>query len=639
MTYYITTPIYYVNAKPHLGHAYTTIVCDALTRYHRLVGDDSYFLTGTDEHGDKIVEAAKKEGCSPQVYVDYISSHFKFTWPKFNIEYDDFIRTTEQRHKDVVSRFMDLVNDRGDIYFGEYGGLYCVGCERFYLERELVDGLCPDHKVAPKFISEKNYFFRMSNYQDWLIDHIKKNDDFIRPERYKNEVLSFLSEPLEDLCISRPKSRLTWGIDIPFDKDYVTYVWFDALINYITGLGWPDGEKFGRFWPAAEHCVAKDILKPHAIFWPTMLQSAGLPIYKHLNVHGYWRMDESKMSKSVGNVVDIFSLRDEFGVSALRYFLLREMTFGLDSEFSYQRILERYNSDLANDLGNLWQRSTTMLSKYSGGVISREALLALKADREWEGELHSLVSDYMDHFSNMRPGEALKRVWDLVSLLNKRIDTEQPWVLAKSPDSRARLDMVLASLLKGLTLIGALLYPVMPATSEEMWRRLGLPEGSFKLDSDALTLALSHGKPIAIGDPFFARAEKPEKESAPKSPAPAKDKPKITGPLESISYEDFVKLDLRAALILEAEPVKKSDKLVKLKIKAGETDERVIVAGIAKSFSVEELVGKTVIIVANLEPRKLMGLESHGMVLCASDNDTLALLLPSRPMPPGSRVS
>ncbi|MDR1040581.1 MAG: methionine--tRNA ligase [Deltaproteobacteria bacterium] len=691
MTYYVTTPIYYVNAKPHLGHAYTTIVCDTMTRFHRLNGDDSYFLTGTDEHGDKIAEAARKEGVPPQIYVDYISSHFKFTWPKFDIRPDDFIRTTEPRHKETVSRFLEKVHGNGDIYFGEYGGLYCVGCERFYTEKELVDGLCPDHGTAPRYIAEKNYFFRMGKYQDWLIDHIKGNPDFIRPERYRNEVLSFLSEPLEDLCISRPKTRLTWGIDIPFDGEYVTYVWFDALINYISALGWPDGEKFARYWPSVEHCVAKDILKPHAVFWPTMLRSAGVPIYRHLNVHGYWQMDESKMSKSVGNVVDIFSLREEFGTDALRYFLMREMTFGLDSEFSYQRILERYNADLANDFGNLWQRSVTMLIRYSGGVPSKDALAALSRDDAWEGRISGLFSAYRENFLAMRPAEALKRVWDFVGYLNKFIDSEAPWALAKDPGSRARLDTVLATLVKGLAVAGALVSPVMPATADEIWRRLGLAPGTQTLDSAALTLALSHGRPVDVGEAFFARVEKEGKpkspppkatdsrdaedsrgsraaaasETASSGPAPDQTAPgtsasastapgasasSLTQPGASapgaasdghpavVSYDDFRKLELRTALILDAEPVKKSDKLLKLTVEVGE-ETRTIVAGIRKHFDPETLKGQRMVIVANLAPRELMGIKSHGMVLCSSGADTLALLVPNREMPSGSPVS
>ncbi|MDR2611807.1 MAG: methionine--tRNA ligase [Deltaproteobacteria bacterium] len=683
MTYYVTTPIYYVNAKPHLGHAYTTIVCDTLARFHRLNGEDSYMLTGTDEHGDKIAEAARREGVPPQIYVDYISSHFRFAWPKFSICHDDFIRTTEQRHKEVVSRFMERVHDNGDIYFGEYGGLYCVGCERFYTEKELVGGLCPDHGTEPKYIAEKNYFFRMGKYQDWLIDHIKGNPDFIRPERYRNEVLSFLAEPLEDLCISRPKTRLNWGIDIPFDSGYVTYVWFDALINYISALGWPDGERFASYWPSAEHCVAKDILKPHAIFWPTMLHSAGVPLYRHLNVHGYWQMDMAKMSKSVGNVVDIFTLREEFGTDAIRYFLMREMTFGLDSEFTYSRILDRYNADLANDFGNLWQRSVSMLVRYAGGVIPREALAALSRDAEWEGRIAELVAAYRGHFLEMRPSEALRKVWEFVGHLNKRIDLEAPWNLAKDPASRERLDLVLAALLKGLALAGALVSPVMPGTADEIWRRLGLAPGTHTLDSAALTLALSHGRPVEVGEAFFARAEREGKPKPPPSPAAAppdapaapaaaapgkpQESPAATaaaravasiassiaaatavpsppappapqGPPPEVSYEEFCRLDLRTALILQAEPVRKSDKLVKLTVEVGE-ETRTIVAGIRKHFEPEELKGQRIAIVANLAPRSLMGIKSHGMVLCSSGADTLALLVPSREMPSGSPIS
>ncbi|MDR2406031.1 MAG: methionine--tRNA ligase [Deltaproteobacteria bacterium] len=639
MTYYITTPIYYVNAKPHLGHAYTTIVCDTMTRFHRLIGDDSYFLTGTDEHGDKIALAAAKEGLSPQDYVDYISSHFKFTWPKFDIRYNDFIRTTETRHKDVVSRFLDLVNNRGDIYFGEYGGLYCVGCERFYAERELVDGLCPDHKTEPVYIAEKNYFFKMSNYQDWLIDHIKTNPDFIRPERYRNEVLSFLSEPLEDLCISRPKTRLNWGIDIPFDKNYVTYVWFDALINYITGLGWPDGELFHRYWGAAEHCVAKDILKPHAIFWPTMLKSAGVPLYKHLNVHGYWQMDESKMSKSVGNVVDIFSLREEFGTDALRYFLLREMSFGLDSEFSYQRIFDRYNSDLANDFGNLWQRSITMLNKYIGGVIPPHVMNELSHDSDWERQLGQLIEDYKDNFLHMRPNEALKKVWDFVGYLNKLIDSEAPWVLSRSQETMPRLEKVMAMLVKGLALLGALISPVMPKKAQELWLRLNLNPDNMELNSKNISEALTHGRKIETGKALFVRAEKeiptPKPVQAKELSPPEKE---AEGPVKELSIADFKKVDLRTAIILGAEPLPKSDKLIKLTVKIGDS-ERVIVAGIKKYFQIEDLVGKSIVVVANLAPVKLMGVKSQGMVLCASGNDTLALLCPSKELPSGSPIT
>ena len=364
-TTYITTPIYYVNAQPHLGHAYTTVVADTYSRFCRLRGDKVRFQTGTDEHGDKIVEAAAKEGVAPRQYVDAVSAMFRQTWPLLDIAYDRFIRTTDEDHVAVVKQILQKVYQAGDIYFDEYSGLYCTGCERFLIERELVDGKCPDHQVAPREISEQNYFFSMSKYQQRLIDHINEHPEFITPERYRNEVLSFLSEPLDDLCISRPASRLDWGIRLPFDENYVTYVWFDALINYLTGIGYPDGEQFPRFWAQAEHLIAKDILKPHAIYWPTMLMAAGIPLYQKLHVHGYWNVDETKMSKSLGNVIRPAQLVEDYGVDTFRYFTLREMSFGLDASFSSEAIIARKNADLANDLGNLFSRSVSMIDKQS----------------------------------------------------------------------------------------------------------------------------------------------------------------------------------------------------------------------------------------------------------------------------------
>jgi len=366
---YFTTPIYYINAEPHTGHTYTTVLADTLTRYYRSAGYEVYFLTGTDEHGDKIAQAAKEKGIEPKAYADRISAIFRSTWDACGIAYDHFIRTTDSYHQTIVRDFLQQIYDSGEIYFGEYGGYYCFGCERFYTEKELVGGKCPDHQTEPEYISEKNYFFRMSKYQQSLIDHIQSHPDFIRPERYRTEVLAFLREPLEDLCISRPKSRLQWGIPLPFDADYVTYVWFDALINYLSALELHGSEFRENFWPKANHLIAKDILKPHAIYWPTMLMAAGLPLYEHLNVHGYWVMDSGKMSKSLGNVVRPLEMKDKFGMDAFRYFLLREMAFGQDAKFSLEALVTRINADLANNLGNLVSRVLAMQQKYFNGVV------------------------------------------------------------------------------------------------------------------------------------------------------------------------------------------------------------------------------------------------------------------------------
>ncbi|MBF0204657.1 MAG: methionine--tRNA ligase, partial [Desulfamplus sp.] len=472
---FFTTPIYYVNAKPHLGHAYTTITVDVAARYSRMCGKEVYFLTGTDEHGDKIVEAAEKQNKSPQDYVEQISSLFKNLLPQLDISNNDFIRTTNPAHIKIVESLLTRIHDSGDIYFSEYEGIYCFGCERFYQERELVDGKCPDHGTEPKKIKEANYFFAMSKYQDWLIDHIKQNPDFIRPERYKNEILSFLKEPLEDLCISRPKSRLTWGITLPFDQNYVTYVWFDALTNYISALGFPDGDLFSKFWSGAQHFVAKDIIKPHGIYWPTMLKSAGIDIYQNLNVHGFWNVSGSKMSKSIGNVTDPVAVTAAYGVDAFRYFLMREMVFGLDANFTEDAIVQRINSDLANDLGNVFSRVLAMNHRYFNGqipktdtVVEKEKELSL---REPAINTINAFKEAMDH-NEFHKG--LIAVWDFISILNKYIDTTVPWVVAKDETRRNELSTILYNLIESLRVVSGLIYPVMPSTSIKMQQVLGI---------------------------------------------------------------------------------------------------------------------------------------------------------------------
>ena len=651
--FYISTPIYYVNAEPHIGHAYTTIVADAMNRFHRLTGEETFFLTGTDEHGDKIVQAAQAAGSDPKSYVDRISGLFRAMWPQLAIGNDRFIRTTDPEHIDTVRHILQKVYDSGDIYFSSYKGLYCVGCERFYTEKELVDGKCPDHGTPPIEREEANYFFRMSKYQDWLINHVETHPDFIRPERYRNEVLGFLRDPLEDLCISRPKERLEWGITLPFDDRYVTYVWFDALINYLTGVGYPDGELYEKFWPAMEHTIAKDILKPHGIYWPTILKAAGIPLYRHLNVHGYWKINEGKMSKSHGTVVRPLDMAPVYGLDAFRYFLLREMVFGLDANFSEDALVNRLNSDLANDLGNLFSRTLAMTDRYFGGKIPPFGSDPEEMDRNLIAPLEEAVLQFREEMPKFGFHRALMAIWEALGAANRYVDQAAPWALAKNPAQTGRLQTVLRNLLEVNRTVAVLISPFMPSTAEKMLERLGVAKKAeaLRLDTDAVWGSLPEGAPVSKGEALFPRVDSaapkgepagkkaaPMEKTAPvekKNASPATVEPEA--PISPITFEDFKKVDLRVGTVTFAERVPKAKKLLRLLVDIGE--ERQVVAGIAATHDPETLVGQQVVVVANLQPAKLMGIESHGMVLAVRDGDALSLLAPEKPVTPGRRVS
>lgn len=630
--FYITTPIYYVNDVPHIGHAYTTVAADVLARYKRLQGYDVFFLTGTDEHGQKVQQAATQRGVSPQQHADEFVVRFQDLWKRLLISNDDFIRTTEQRHQSVVQTVLKQLWDKKLIYEDLYQGWYCLPDERFWAEDELIEGRCPECGRSVDRISEKNYFFKMSLYQDRLNRYIKEQPEFIRPESRRNEVLGFLEKPLGDLCISRPRSRLSWGIPMPFDPHYVTYVWVDALVNYISAIGYgTDSERFSKFWPADYHLVGKDILTTHAVYWSTLLMALDLPLPKCLFAHGWWTVEGEKMSKSRGNVVDPHAVIDEFGVDAFRYFLLREVPFGQDGDFSRENFIQRYNSELANDLGNLVSRVLTMIEQFSGGVIPSPSTEGSHPEEtEIKGLALGLSNPVEETLNRLEFHRTLSEIWRLVDRTNRYIEEMAPWNLAKRPTERKKLETVLHTAAEALRFVALYLSPFTPNTASKIHQQLGLDP----IPQNALSGqrrngdwgALLPGRTVQKGPALFPRIERTVKKIH--SPKPQK---------PSISIEDFSKLDLRVGKILSAEKIQGSEKLLRLMVDIG-TEQRQVVAGIAKRYSPSDLVGKKVIVVANLKPAKLMGVESQGMILAAGEKEVEGLATFLEDVDPGTLI-
>ena len=653
-TFYITTPIYYVNDVPHIGHAYTTIAADVLARYWRLRGRDVFFLTGLDEHGQKVQQAAAKAGVDPQTHCDKLAPQFLQLWKRLNISNDAFIRTTDPPHKMIVQRYLQDLYDKRLIYQASYTGWYCTFDERFWTEKDVADGVCPDCKRPVERLSEHNYFFKMGQYQDRLIEHINRHEHFIRPESRRNEVLGFLqTQKLADLSISRPKSRLSWGIELPFDKDYVTYVWFDALVNYLSALEYKlPSPSIDRYWPASVHLVGKDILTTHAVYWSTMLMALDLPLPETVFAHGWWTVDGEKMSKSRGNVVDPHHMVDRYGADAFRYFLLREVPFGQDGDFSEQSMVTTINNDLANGIGNLLSRTLTMVERFSGGSIPPTGIPAIPdLEEQIERTARTLPEIVEAGFVQLQFRDNMQQIQTLVRLCDEYIDKAAPWQLAKKPDDGPRLHTVLNTTIRALRLLSVLLYPYTPQTAEQLANQLGLSFDFTKPifpDIYAWTAPLADVK-IRKGTALFPRIDSKPQGAKPVSETPESQPVTPTAPtagqatapqtttLPQITIEDFMKIQLKTAKVLSAERVPKSEKLLKLQVSLG-TEQRQIVAGIGKRYEPESLIGKTIVIVANLKPAKLMGIESQGMVLAAGDSEVRGLATFVEDVEPGTKV-
>ncbi|MGM7684071.1 methionine--tRNA ligase [Cytobacillus sp. Hm23] len=643
--FYITTPIYYPSGKLHIGHAYTTVAGDAMARYKRLKGYNVMYLTGTDEHGQKIQQKADEKGISPQKYVDDIVSGIQDLWKKLDISYDDFIRTTQTRHKDIVEKIFDQLVKQEDIYLDVYEGWYCTPCESFYTERQLVDGKCPDCGRAVEKVKEESYFFKMGKYVDRLLKFYEDNPHFIQPESRKNEMINnFIKPGLEDLAVSR--TTFDWGIKVPGDPKHVIYVWIDALTNYITALGYgsENDEKFQAYWPADVHLVGKEIVRFHTIYWPIMLMALDLPLPKKVFAHGWLLMKDGKMSKSKGNVVDPVSLIDRYGLDALRYYLLREVPFGADGVFTPEGFVERINFDLANDLGNLLNRTIAMIQKYFDGEIPEYNGSKTDFDNELVTMNEKVVEKYSDAMEKMEFSVALSSVWQLISRSNKYIDETQPWLLAKDENSREQLASVMTHLVESLRRVAILLQPFLTQTPSLMFEQMGITDEKLKQwDSLAQFGFIPPNVTVNKGKPIFPRLDMEEeveyiKQQMQGDVVEKTEKiDKAEPELDEITIDDFMKIDLRVAEVIHAEPVKKANKLLKLQLDLG-YEQRQVVSGIAEHYKPEELVGQKVICVTNLKPVKLRGELSQGMILAGKNEGMLSLASVNQNLPNGTKI-